>query len=73
MRTSVPNHSLIGKRVDFDWRPNKEKELPYDDKNRNVDQNLLVTDVKKDCYGDEWCYLENRSLPQSVKRVCRIH
>lgn len=73
MRMVVQDHPLIGKRVDFDWRAAKEKLSPYDEENRNVDRELLVESVKVDCYGVEWCYLENRTIPQAASRVCKIY
>lgn len=72
MRQLLENHELTGKRVDFDWRPAKEKDLPYDSFNKNVVQNVLVTEARQDCYGDVWLYSDNYA-PQKINRVIKVY
>ncbi len=72
MRTLLPNHPLSGQTVDFDWRPKKEQDQPYDFSNKAVTQNVKILEVRLDCHGTEWAYSENFA-PQDVKRVCKVY
>lgn len=70
---NLPEHPLIGKLVDTDWRKPAEQSLPYDEHNTNVDQRLLVVDARLSCYGDTWLFFKDRQIPQKEKRVCKVH
>lgn len=71
MRTDLVDHPLVGAVVDFDWRKDKEKHLPYDRLNLTVDQDVEITAVKLDCHGDAWCY-SDKFAAVNIKRVINI-
>lgn len=70
--TILIDHPLTGKRVDVDWRNQKEKALPYDEKNLNVVQNVLVLAVGRNCHGTDFIISDDYK-PQAASRVIKVH
>lgn len=72
MRDLLPDHELTGKRVDIDFRNQKEWGQPYEAYFTTVGQNLLVRAVHQDCHGGISVTADGH-LPFSIKRVCKVY
>ena len=66
------DHELIGKVVDFDWRPASEQSLPYDDTDMRIVRKVKIDHAKIDCYGEIWL-CSKEYADQKASRVVKIH
>jgi hypothetical protein len=71
MRTLIES-DLVGRKCVFDWRSAKEQKA--EEKVLAPGDNRFlygtVREVRLDCNGDLWAYLEEYRTPQSVARIC---
>ena len=72
LRTDIPDHPLLNKFVDLDWRSPKERNLPYTTMDMMIDQYRQVKGAKVDCDGKKWLYFDE-TLPVLESRICKVH